>query len=69
MLIRAMKMYCNLKVSSDPDNNKLIAVATHENDEGKVYYLLIAATGDLAPYSRVFTGFNRINEIIWKSLK
>ncbi len=36
--IRAMKMYRNLKTLTDPDNNNLIAVATHENGEGKVYY-------------------------------
>ncbi len=67
--IRAMKMYRNLKLSSDPDNNKMIAIATHENGEGKVYYFPIAATGDFTTYSKVFTGFNKINEITWKSLK
>lgn len=69
--IRAMKMYRNLKSSTDPNNNKLIAVATHENGEGKVYYFPISATGNFTnnTYSKVFTGFNKINEITFKSLK
>jgi hypothetical protein len=69
--IRAMKMYRNLKTSTDPNNNRLIAVATHENGQGKVYYFPIAATGNFTnnTYSKVFTGFNKINEITFKSLK
>ena len=69
--IRAMKMYRNLKTSTDPNNNKLIAVATHENGQGKIYYFPIAATGNFTndTYSKVFTGFNKINEITFKSLK
>jgi hypothetical protein len=69
--IRAMKMYRNLKNSNHPDHNNLIAVATHENGEGKVYYFPIAATGNFVnnTYRKVFTGFNRINEITFKSLK
>jgi hypothetical protein len=69
--IRAMKMYRNLKNSKDPNNNNLIAVATHENGQGKIYYFPIAATGNFTndTYSKVFTGFNKINEITFKSLK
>ncbi|WP_207512629.1 PKD-like family lipoprotein [Longitalea luteola] len=69
--IRAMKMYRNLKLSTDSYNNKLIAVATHENGEGKVYYFPISPTGSFVnnTYSKVFTGFNKINEITFKSLK
>ncbi|WP_205511275.1 PKD-like family lipoprotein [Longitalea arenae] len=69
--IRAMKMYRNLKTTTDPNNNKLIAVATHENGEGKVYYFPISATGNFTnnTYSKVFTGFNKINEITFKSLR
>jgi hypothetical protein len=69
--IRAMKMYRNLKTSTDPNNNKLIAVATHENGQGKIYYFPIAATGNFTnnTYSKVFTGFNKINELTYKSLK
>jgi hypothetical protein len=69
--IRAMKMYRNLKNSTDPNQNRLIAVATHENGQGKVYYFPIAATGNFTnnTYSKVFTGFNKINEITFKSQK
>ena len=69
--IRAMKMYRNQKVSTDPNNNKLIAVATNEGGQGKLYYFPIAATGNFTgnTYSKVFTGFGKINEIAFKSLK
>jgi hypothetical protein len=70
--IRAMKMYVNRKTSSDPNNNKLIAVATLEaGSQGKVYYFPIANTGNFTndTYSKVHTGFGKINEITYKSLK
>ena len=69
--IRTMKMYRNLKNGADPSNNKLIAVATQESGEGKLYYFPIAATGNFTAntYSKVFTGFGKINEIAFKSLK
>jgi hypothetical protein len=69
--IRAMKMYRNLKSSLDPNHNKMIAVATRESGQGKVYYFPIAATGDFTgnTYSKVFSGFGQINEITFKSLK
>lgn len=69
--IRAMKMYVNLKNSGDVNNNKLIAVATKEGTEGKVYYFPIASTGLFTnnTYSKVFGGFKQINEITYKSLK
>ncbi|MBO9201600.1 MULTISPECIES: PKD-like family lipoprotein [Niastella] len=69
--IRAMKMYRNLKNSKDPNHNNLIAVATHENGQGKVYYFPLATTGNFTnnTYSKVFTGFNKINEITFKSQK
>ncbi len=70
--VRAMKMYVNRKVSTDPDNNRRIAVATLEGgNQGKVYYFPIAATGNFTgnTYSKVFDGFGKINEITFKSLK
>lgn len=70
--IRAMKMYRNVKTSTDPNNNKLIAVATLENGtEGKIYTFPIAATGSFTgnTYSKVYTGFGKINELTYKSLK
>jgi hypothetical protein len=69
--ITAMKMYRNTKSSTDINNNNLIAVATYENGVGKVYYFPLAATGNFInnTYSKVFTGFNRINELTFKSLK
>ncbi|HEX7846621.1 MAG TPA: PKD-like family lipoprotein [Chitinophagaceae bacterium] len=69
--IRAMKMYRNLK-TTDANTNKMIAVATLEGGtQGKVYYFPIAATGNFTnnTYSKVFTGFGKINEITFKSLK
>ena len=70
--VRAMKMYLNRKTSADPNNNKLIAVATLEGgSQGKVYYFPIATTGNFVgdTYSKVFSGFGKINEITYKSLK
>lgn len=70
--IRAMKMYRNLKVFNDPNNNKLIAVATLEGgSQGKVYYFPLASTGNFTgnTYSKVFGGFGKINDIVFKSLK
>jgi hypothetical protein len=70
--IRAMKMYRNLKLFSDPNNNRLMAVATLEaGNQGKVYYFPIGATGSFTnnTYSKVFTGFGQINEITFKSQK
>lgn len=69
--ITAMKMYRNFKSSTDINNNNLIAVATYENGNGKVYYFPLAATGNFVnnTYSKVFTGFNKINELTFKSLK
>jgi hypothetical protein len=69
--ITAMKMYRNTKSSTDINNNNLIAVAIYENGGGKVYYFPLAATGNFVnnTYSKVFTGFNRINELTFKSLK
>ncbi|MCS3796841.1 PKD-like family lipoprotein [Niastella sp. OAS944] len=69
--ITAMKMYRNMKTSADVNNNNLIAIATYENGEGKVYYFPLAATGNFInnTYSKLFTGFNWINELTFKSLK
>jgi hypothetical protein len=70
--IRAMKMYRNLKTSSDPNNNKRIVVATLEGgSQGKVYYFQIGSTGAFEnnTYSKMFDGFGKINEITYKSLK
>jgi hypothetical protein len=70
--IRAMKMYLNRKTSSDANNNKLIGIATWENGtEGKVYYFPIAATGNFTgnTYSKVYSGFGKINDITFKSQK
>lgn len=69
--ITAMKMYRNLKNPADVNNNNLIAVATDSNGEGRVYYFPLTATGNFVnnTYTRQFTGFNRINELTFKSLK
>jgi hypothetical protein len=69
--ISAMKMYVNQKNSADVNNNKLIAVATKEGSEGKLYYFPIATTGLFTgnTYSKVFGGFKQINDIAYKSLK
>lgn len=69
--ITAMKMYRNFKSSTDVNNNNLIAVATYENGNGNVYYFPLAGTGNFVnnTWSKVFTGFNKINEITFKSLK
>ncbi|HUP13044.1 MAG TPA: hypothetical protein VM187_12545 [Niastella sp.] len=66
-----MKMYRNWKNSADVNNNNLIAVATYENGGGRVYYFPLAGTGNFVnnTYSKLFTGFNRINELTFKSLK
>jgi hypothetical protein len=69
--ITAMKMYRNTKSPTDINNNNLIAIATYENGGGSVYYFPLAATGNFVnnTYSKVFTGFNKINELTFKSLK
>jgi hypothetical protein len=69
--ITAMKMYRNMKSSTDFNNNNLIAVATYKNGGGRVYYFPLAGTGNFVnnTYSKLFTGFNRINELTFKSLK
>jgi hypothetical protein len=69
--ISAMKMYRNMKTATDINNNNLIAVATNENGAGSVYYYPLTSTGHFVnnTYSKVFTGFNRINELTFKSIK
>ena len=70
--IRAMKMYRNLKSSTDVNNNKRIAVATLEGGaQGKLYFFQISPTGSFESntYSKMYDGFGKINEITYKSLK
>lgn len=66
--VRSMKMYLNTSNSGDLNNNRLVAVATQEAGEGKVYFFPIAATGDFTgnTYSKVFGGFQQINDITFK---
>jgi hypothetical protein len=47
---------------------RTLVVATHESGEGKVYYFPVAATGDFEgnTYSKVFSGFGKINDIAYK---
>lgn len=64
----SMKMYINLRNSADPNHNRLIGISTMESGAGKVYTFPIAATGDFtgSTYSKVYTGFGKINDIIFK---
>lgn len=66
--VRAMKLYYNSKTSSDPDNYNVIAIATNEGGEGKVYQFALGATGEFASntYRSVYSGFGLINEITYK---
>ncbi|GGH56798.1 hypothetical protein HNQ91_000080 [Filimonas zeae] len=66
--IRAMKLYYNSKLTADPDNYNLIAIATNEGGAGKVYQFPLAATGAFAgdTYRNVYTGFGLIHEITFK---
>lgn len=67
--VTAMKMYLNTRNGSDPDNNRLMGVATLEGGQGKVYTFPIGATGDFTnnTYRKVYTGFSKINDIAFKS--
>lgn len=66
--VTAMKMYVNIRNSSDPDNNRLIGVATMESGAGKLYTFPIGATGDFTgnTYRKMYTGFSKINDIALK---
>lgn len=66
--VTSMKMYLNPRVSSDPANNRRIAISTTEAGGGKVYIFDLAATGDFEgnTYSKLYTGFNTINDIALK---
>ncbi len=66
--VTAMRMYYNSKVTTDVDNNKLLAIATMEGTAGKVYTFPIAATGDFtgATYRKMYTGFGKITDIAFK---
>jgi hypothetical protein len=68
-VVTALKMYVNTKTSSDPDNNRLIGISTTESGAGKFYTFPIGATGDFTgnTYRKVFTGFGKINDIVFKS--
>ncbi len=68
-VVTSMKLYVNTKVSTDPDNNKLIGISTTEGGAGKVYTFPIAATGDFTgnTYRKLYTGFGKINDIVFKS--
>lgn len=67
-VITSMKMYTNIRTSTDPENNRQVAVATMEGSEGKVYTFSIDATGDFVgnTHRRIYTGFGRINDIALK---
>jgi hypothetical protein len=68
-VVTSAKMYLNTKLSTDPDNNLLIGIATTEGSVGKVYTFPISVTGDFTgnTYRKVYTGFGKINDIIFKS--
>jgi hypothetical protein len=68
-VVTAMKMYINTKNGNDPDNNRLIGIATTEGGAGKFYTFPIGATGDFTgnTYRKVFTGFGKINDLVFKS--
>ncbi|WP_126246245.1 PKD-like family lipoprotein [Chitinophaga rhizosphaerae] len=64
-----IKMYYNTSQYDDPDNNRLLAVATNEGGHGKLYHFPIAVTGNFEgnTYRTVFDGFGKINGIAYKS--
>ncbi|HVI48531.1 MAG TPA: PKD-like family lipoprotein [Chitinophaga sp.] len=59
--VRKMKVF--------PLTNRVLVVATHEAGKGKVYYFPVGATGDFEnnTYSKVFEGFDKINDIAYKT--
>lgn len=67
--IRRMKWYVNSKSSSDPDNNRLLMVASQEGAEGKVYLLSTELTGDITggTYRNVYGGFGQIRDVTYKN--
>lgn len=54
---------------SYPDNNRTLAVATQENNEGKLYTFPISNTGDFenGTYHNVIGGFGKILDIDYKN--
>lgn len=44
----------------------VLVVATWNGTEGKVYYFPVSATGEIAAYSNVFTGFAKIKDLVFK---
>lgn len=67
--VRSMKWYNNIKSSSDPDNYRLMMVATQEGAEGKVYLFPVDLTGDFSggTYRNVFSGFGQIRDVTYKN--
>jgi hypothetical protein len=67
--VRSMKWYNNVKSSSDPDNYRLMMVATQEGAEGKVYFFPVDLTGDFTggSYRNVFGGFGQIRDVTYKN--
>ncbi|WP_316815745.1 PKD-like family lipoprotein [Pedobacter nyackensis] len=56
---------------SYPDNNKQLAVATFENNEGKIYKFSISNTGDFVngTFSKEYRGFNKVIDLEYKNRK
>lgn len=44
----------------------VLVVATWNGTEGKVYYFPVSATGEITNFSKVFTGFLRIKDLVFK---
>lgn len=68
-VVKSMKFYNNTKNGTDPDNNRVIMIATQESGEGKVYLFGVEATGDFTgnTYRRVFGGFGQIHDVTYKT--
>ncbi|NML21752.1 hypothetical protein HHL16_12750 [Pseudoflavitalea sp. G-6-1-2] len=67
--VKRMKWHYNQKSGSDPDNYRVMAVATDEGGEGKVYLFGTEATGNFVDntYRSVFSGFGKISDITYKT--
>lgn len=64
-----MKLYLNYDDFEDPDNYRVIGIATNEGDQGKLYYFHIAGTGNFTgnTYREMFSGFGKLSSILFKS--
>ena len=67
--VRVIKWYNNVKSSTDPENNRLMMIATQEGAEGKVYFFPIDPTGNFTngTYRNMFGGFGQIRDVTYKN--